>query len=124
MLLTAELTAPRWLFQHDRREEATQILRLLHTHHGVVDEDALAATISEISEVIALESKQKGWKELLLKEDNVGSRRRVLLACLLNACQAWSGSTPVSYYTTVMFVSSNPSPFNFPANGIFLGARV
>ncbi|KAL1963995.1 hypothetical protein VTN77DRAFT_7541 [Rasamsonia byssochlamydoides] len=97
--------SPRWLFQHDRREEATEILRLLHTHQGVVDEDALAATISEITEVIALESKQKGWKELL-KEDNVGSRRRVLLACLLNACQAWSGSTPVSYYTTVIFEDS------------------
>jgi hypothetical protein len=76
----------------------------LQTHKGVVDEAALAGTISEITEALEIEKKQAGWKELLT-EDIVGSRRRVLLACLLNACQAWSGSTPISYYTTVMYVA-------------------
>lgn len=96
-----EQIAPRWLFQQDRTEEATQILRLLQTHKGVVDEDALSITISDIVEALEMEKKQAGWKDLL-KEDAVCSRRRVLLACLLNSCQAWSGSTPISYYTTVM----------------------
>ena len=93
--------APRWLFQQDRTEEATQILRLLQTHKGVVDEETLSVTITEILEALEMEKKQAGWKDLL-KEDAVCSRRRVLLACLLNSCQAWSGSTPISYYTTVM----------------------
>lgn len=57
--------------------------------------------MSEITEAIAIENQQASWKDLW-KGDEVGSRRRVLLACLINACQAWSGSTPVSYYTTVM----------------------
>lgn len=96
------ILAPRWLFQQDRTEEATEILRLLQTHKGVVNEEALASTISDIVEALEVEKKQAGWKELLT-EDAVGSRRRVLLACLLNACQAWSGSTPISYYTTVMY---------------------
>lgn len=93
--------SPRWLFQHEYRDEATQILRLLATHKDEVDEDSLTKTVTEIADAIALESHQAGWRELL-QEDAVGSRRRVILACILNACQAWSGSTPVSYYTTYM----------------------
>ncbi|KAJ9630601.1 hypothetical protein H2203_001124 [Taxawa tesnikishii (nom. ined.)] len=97
--------SPRWLFQHEYRDEATQILRLLATHKDEVDEDSLTKTVTEIADAIALESHQAGWRELL-QEDAVGSRRRVILACILNACQAWSGSTPVSYYTTYIFENS------------------
>lgn len=68
----------------------------------MVDETALAATVTEIQEALALESEQKGWMDLL-KDDHVRARHRVGLACLLNACQPWSGSTPISYYTTVMY---------------------
>ncbi|OQD70280.1 hypothetical protein PENDEC_c025G00931 [Penicillium decumbens] len=97
--------SPRWLFQHDRHQEATEILRLLRSSRGVVDEDSLAKTVAEIQDALALESEQKGWLDLF-KDDHVRSRRRVALACLLNACQAWSGSTPISYYTTVIFEDS------------------
>lgn len=79
------------------------MLRLLCSSRGVVDENALSITIAEIQDALTLESEQKGWMDLL-KDDHVRSRRRVFLACLLNACQAWSGSTPISYYTTVMYV--------------------
>ncbi|GAM41884.1 monosaccharide transporter [Talaromyces pinophilus] len=103
--------SPRWLFQQDRTEEATQILRLLQTHKGILDEDALTITISDIIEALEMEKKQAGWKDLL-KEDAVCSRRRVLLACLLNSCQAWSGSTPISYYTTVIFQNSVGLSYN------------
>ena len=74
---------------------------MLHTQKGVVDEQSLARIVNEITEAIAIESEQASWSDLL-KRDEVNSRRRVLLACILNACQAWSGSTPVSYYTTYM----------------------
>lgn len=70
-----------------------------------MDEVALATTVAEIQDALALESEQKGWMDLL-RDDHIRSRRRVALACLLNACQAWSGSTPISYYTTVMYESS------------------
>ncbi|GAB7353839.1 hypothetical protein MBLNU459_g4207t2 [Dothideomycetes sp. NU459] len=97
--------SPRWLYQHEYHEEATAILRLLATHKGSVDEDTLSRTVTEISEAIAIEHNQSAWSDLF-KEDNVQSRRRLILACILNACQAWSGSTPVSYYTTVIFENS------------------
>ncbi|KUL82167.1 hypothetical protein ZTR_09557 [Talaromyces verruculosus] len=86
--------SPRWLFQQDRTEEATQILRLLQIHKGVVDEDALTITISDIIEALEMEKKQAGWKDLL-KED-----------------AAWSGSTPISYYTTVIFQNSVGLSYN------------
>lgn len=52
-----------------------------------MDETALAHTVTEIQEALAIESEQKGWMDLL-RDDHVRSRRRVALACLLNACQA------------------------------------
>ncbi|KAJ5102490.1 hypothetical protein N7532_003019 [Penicillium argentinense] len=97
--------SPRWLFQHGRQQEGIDILRLLRSSNGNVDEAAMTTTVAEIQDALALESEQKGWKDLL-KDDHVRSRRRVFLACLLNACQAWSGSTPISYYTTVIFENS------------------
>ncbi|KAK5801351.1 hypothetical protein VI817_003563 [Penicillium citrinum] len=97
--------SPRWLFQNDRHQEGTEVLRLLSSSRGVVDETDLTITIAEIQDALALESEQKGWIDLM-KDDHVRSRRRVFLACLLNACQAWSGSTPISYYTTIIFENS------------------
>jgi len=101
MTLRLNFEAPRWLFQNDRQQEASEILRLLRSSKGVVDENALATTVTEIRDALALENQQKGWLDLV-RDDHIHSRRRVALACLLNACQAWSGSTPISYYTTVM----------------------
>lgn len=77
-----------------------------------MDDQALITEIAEINDALSLESEQKGWLDLL-KKDNIGSRRRVALACLLNACQAWSGSTPISYYTTVIFEDSVGFSHNF-----------
>ncbi|KAJ5413940.1 hypothetical protein N7509_000567 [Penicillium cosmopolitanum] len=104
--------SPQWLFQHDRHEEGTDVLRNLRSSRGVLDETALNTTVAEIQDALALESEQKGWMDLL-KDDHVRSRRRVFLACLLNACQAWSGSTPISYYTTVIFENSVGFDRNF-----------
>lgn len=52
-------------------------------------------TLNEITQAIASEPKQASWADLL-KDDAVGSRRCVLLACLINSCHAWSGRIPVS----------------------------
>ncbi|CRG87099.1 Sugar transporter STL1 [Talaromyces islandicus] len=97
--------SPRWLLQNEYREEAIDILTRLNTHRGQLDEDAMTRTITDITDAIAIEHNQAGWVDLF-KGDNVGSRRRVVVSCILNACQAWSGSTPVSYYTTIIFRNS------------------
>ena len=91
--------APRYLLINEREAEAATILRLLRkkgTEQWVVAND-----VAEIKEAIALELHTKGWRDLL-KDDNVKSRRRVGLACLIQSMQAFSGSTPINYYTTVM----------------------
>lgn len=93
--------APRWLLQNEYREEAIDVLTRLHTHQGRLDEDGLNKTITDITDALAIEDHQAGWLDLF-KGDRVGSRQRVIVSCILNACQAWSGSTPVSYYTTYM----------------------
>jgi len=100
-LLMVMPESPRYLFHRDRQQEGTEVLRLLYTHKGVLDDELLHNTVTEITEAIAIETHQASWSDLL-KNDEVQSRRRVILACILNGCQAWSGSTPVSYYTTFM----------------------
>ncbi|KAK4541322.1 hypothetical protein LTR36_008080 [Oleoguttula mirabilis] len=87
-LLLCMPESPRYLFQQDKHQEATEVLRLLYTHRGIVNENGLRSTITEITEAIAIESHQATWSDLS-RDDN-----------------AWSGSTPVSYYTTYIFENS------------------
>jgi hypothetical protein len=56
----------------------------------------------EIRAAIVYEhSVQRGWRDLL-KEDNVGSRWRVLLSVGVQSMQPFSGSAVISYYQTFM----------------------
>ena len=91
--------APRYLLKHEREAEAATILRLLRKKG--TEQWVVASDVAEIKEAIALELHTKGWRDLL-KDDHVRSRRRVGLACLIQSMQAFSGSTPINYYTTVM----------------------
>jgi hypothetical protein len=92
--------APRWLLLHEQDEQATAILKLLR-RRGDDDDSMIAIEVMEIKEAITRESQTKSWRDLL-KDDDVRSRRRVLLAVLVQSMQAFSGSTPINYYTTVM----------------------
>lgn len=95
--------SPRWLIMNERYDEAKEVLRALRSANPEV-ESVVASEMAEIREAVAVEHSQRrrGWMALLRHEDLVGSRRRVILACLVNFMQPWSGSTPVSYYTTYM----------------------
>ena len=82
-----------------RIEEAADILQRFEPHK---DAAQISAEVAEIQQAIELEVEaQKGWADLL-KRDRVNSRRRVATACLVNLMQDFSGSTPISYYTTYM----------------------
>ncbi len=94
--------SPRWLIVNERYDEAKNVLRALRSADAA-DESAVAAEMAEIREAVAVEHGQtRGWMDILRHEDQVGSRRRLILACVVNFMQPWSGSTPVSYYTTYM----------------------
>ncbi|KAL7952494.1 general substrate transporter [Trichoderma compactum] len=95
--------SPRYLIMKDRIEETVAVLQALKdTNHR----ETVAAEIEEIKEALLLElNSQKSWTDLF-KSDKVKSRRRVIIACIVNPMQDLSGSTPIAYYTTFIFQSS------------------
>ncbi|KAH8811088.1 general substrate transporter [Xylogone sp. PMI_703] len=103
--------SPRWLILHKRDDEAITILRLLKRSYNnntlsAAEVDALVATdVAEIKHGIERESETTRWVDLL-KDDKVRSRRRVLVAVMIQTLQAFSGSTPINYYTTIIFQNS------------------
>lgn len=91
--------APRYLIMKDRIEETVEVLQALKDTN---DRETVAAEIAEIKEALLLElNSQKSWTDLF-KSDKVKSRRRVIIACIVNLMQDLSGSTPIAYYTTFM----------------------
>ncbi|OPB45617.1 hypothetical protein A0O28_0078270 [Trichoderma guizhouense] len=87
----------------DRIEETVEVLQALKDTN---DRETVAAEIAEIKEALLLElNSQKSWTDLF-KSDKVKSRRRVIIACIVNLMQDLSGSTPIAYYTTFIFQNS------------------
>ncbi|KKP04641.1 hypothetical protein THAR02_03254 [Trichoderma harzianum] len=95
--------APRYLIMKDRIEETVEVLQALKDTN---DRETVAAEIAEIKEALLLElNSRKSWTDLF-KSDKVKSRRRVIIACIVNLMQDLSGSTPIAYYTTFIFQNS------------------
>ncbi|RFU30302.1 hypothetical protein B7463_g6062, partial [Scytalidium lignicola] len=96
--------SPRWLFSHDRDDEAVLVLKCLRGSSG--EQTAADAEAEEIRAAIVFEnSVQRGWLDLF-KEDNVRSRWRVILAIGIQSMQPFSGSAVITYYQTVIFQDS------------------
>ncbi|KAL7929325.1 general substrate transporter [Trichoderma chlorosporum] len=94
---------PRYLIMKDRIEETVTVLQVLKNTN---ERETVATEIAEIKEALLLElNSQKGWTDLF-RSDKVKSRRRVVIACLVNLMQDLSGSTPIAYYTTFIFQNS------------------
>ncbi|KAL7918061.1 general substrate transporter [Trichoderma austrokoningii] len=95
--------SPRYLIMKDRIEETVTVLQALK---DTEDRESVAAEIAEIKEALLLElNSQKSWTDLF-RADKVKSRRRVIIACVVNLMQDLSGSTPIAYYTTFIFQTS------------------
>jgi hypothetical protein len=100
-------TAPRWLLLHNRDAQAKDVLRLLkrrrenNSHTMAELDDIIVRDVAEIKQSIERESETTRWVDLL-KDDKVRSRRRVLVAVMIQTLQSFSGSTPINYYTTIM----------------------
>lgn len=94
--------SPRWLFSHDKDEEAVLVLSCLRASSS--EQTAADREAEEIRAAIVFEnSVQRGWFDLF-REDNVRSRWRVILAIGLQSMQPFSGSAVISYYQTTMCV--------------------
>lgn len=82
---------PRWLAAHDKPEECYAVLkRIKGVDEG--DEQDIQRLHGVILETVAYEASigSGSWKDVL-KEDNIKSRRRLLIACGIQAFQQLGG---------------------------------
>ncbi|KAH0445982.1 hypothetical protein IEQ34_025181 [Dendrobium chrysotoxum] len=104
---------PRWLVKKGRVEDATRVLERLR--NGSRDEpriaDELAAIISALEHERNEASKVEGWKHLIApgggwKDDALRTRRRLFLACFIQAAQQLGGINALIYYSSTLFQDS------------------
>ena len=82
--------SPRWLAAHGRNEESLSVLRKLRSH--VLDDETIVRLHSDILQAVKEEAAidSGSWKTLL-KADAIHSRRRLLIACGIQAFQQLGG---------------------------------
>ncbi|KAF2205368.1 putative Myo-inositol transporter 1 [Delitschia confertaspora ATCC 74209] len=91
--------SPRYLYQHGRNEEALQIL--CDVYDGRPDAPKIAKEQTDILQALALEKEHGEYKwSHLLKQDEVQTGRRVLLAYGMQFMNQMCGINLVVYYIT------------------------
>jgi hypothetical protein len=96
--------SPRWLAAHDRPDECLAVLQKLRGTH---DEVAVQRLHGEILQTVAYETSigAGSWKDLL-KNDNIKSQKRLLIACAIQAFQQLGGINAIIYYSGTLFEKS------------------
>ena len=89
--------SPRWLAAHDRPDECLKVLQRLRGAH---DEASVQRLHGEILQTVAYEASigAGSWKDLL-KNDNIKSQKRLLIACGIQAFQQLGGINAIIYYS-------------------------
>ncbi|KAG6379731.1 general substrate transporter [Boletus reticuloceps] len=92
--------SPRWLVDHDREEEALQILADLHGN-GNMNDDLVVLEFEEIKEQVTFERTEgaKSYADLF----KPGILRRVSLGCSLQMWSQLSGMNVMMYYIVYVF---------------------
>ncbi|KAL1965387.1 hypothetical protein VTN77DRAFT_5824 [Rasamsonia byssochlamydoides] len=88
---------PRWLIEHCKEETARAVLTRLHLNRAGSNRDLVEHEFQRIRETIAVERRTvvRSWRQLLMHPQ---SRRRVLLACGIQAFTQCSGTNVIQYY--------------------------
>jgi len=94
--------SPRWLVAHGRRDEAREILHRLHRDHH--SDEEMESIYYGIVQAVTIEDQvqRKGLSGLMM-EDNIGSRRRFLIACSIQFFQQLGGINGIIYYAGIIF---------------------
>ncbi|KAE9377523.1 sugar transporter-like protein [Stipitochalara longipes BDJ] len=96
---------PRWLASHRPPSESLSVLTRLHSHHlSPLEITTLHKTILQTSAY----EKSLGagsWKDLL-KNDDIQSQRRFLIACAIQSFQQLGGINALIYYSNTLFSTS------------------
>ncbi|WWD21823.1 hypothetical protein CI109_106311 [Kwoniella shandongensis] len=111
--------SPRWLASHNRPDESLQVIARLHGK-PVTDTDVLMQH-KEIQDAVMLEASigSGSWKELVTgRDDDIKSRKRLLIACSIQFFQQIGGINALIYYAGnfLALVSSSPALL---AGGLF-----
>ncbi|PKX90195.1 sugar porter family MFS transporter [Aspergillus novofumigatus IBT 16806] len=96
---------PRWLAAHDRQDQALQVLHRLYTDN--MHESDITALHEDILRTVALEKAvgAGSWKDLL-RNDEIQSQRRFLIACAIQIFQQLGGINAIIYYSATLFEKS------------------
>ena len=105
LLIAIVPETPRWLASHGRADESLAVLRRLHRHK--VADDTIVSLHSEIVRTAAMEAElgAGSWRDLL-RNDNIQSQRRFLIACAVQAFQQLGGINALVYYAGTLFNKS------------------
>lgn len=97
---------PRWLVAHGHPDEALAVLQRLH-HSGKVSEEEVLKIHADIVRTVAVEEAIGAgtWKDLL-RDDQIHSRRRLLIACSIQIFQQLGGINAIIYYSSTLFQHS------------------
>jgi hypothetical protein len=105
LLLLIVPETPRWLASHAPPSQSLSVLTRLHEYHRTSEEiSALHASILQTFEY----EKSLGagsWKDLL-RNDDIQSQRRFLIACAIQAFQQLGGINALIYYSNTLFSTS------------------
>lgn len=98
----------RWLAAHDKSTDALQVLAQMYGKP--IDDPDVVGQYAEIMDAVNLERTiGKGrWRDLI-KSDNVKSRRRVLIACSIQAFQQAGGINAIVYYAGTLLATTGLS---------------
>ena len=105
LLLLVVPETPRWLAAHGRSEESLEVLRRLKRHK--MSDEEIVKLHRDIMKTVEVETAigAGGWKDLL-RNDQIHSQRRLLIACAVQIFQQLGGINAIIYYSGTLFNKS------------------
>lgn len=104
--------SPRWLYAHDRFEEADDVLQRYRGFSG--DSAEFLLERQAILDALQLErtTTQMSWMDLVYDKSELKNVRRILMGIGLQGIQQMSGINLIVYYATTLFTTTVGLPLS------------
>jgi hypothetical protein len=93
--------SPRWLYAHNRHEEGDQVLARLNSSD--VHDEHVQILKADILEAIRLEATNEIKFRSMWHDDEMKTKRRLLICFLIQSLQQLGGNNLVVYFASVLF---------------------